>query len=95
MKNTEDESKKILQQCEDEIDNIVMKYSKQVEETLKKKSESIKKFSSELPDYWYTALSNHKLFHEFLSPVDEEPLKKLIDIRYERLGSQNVRESLL
>ena len=52
--------------------------------------------SKSLPNFWLNALSNHRLFKDFINKsVDEKPLQHLIDIRYEKINDGTVRLKII
>ena len=76
---------KAVSDYEDEIKQIELKYGKIFSNILLERKEEVNKNKDALPNFWFNALSNHKLFKDFIASNDEKVLKALIDIRYEKL----------
>lgn len=82
----EENFSKVNSQFEEEVKQLELKFDKLFSEALKERKEEILKAKDDFPSFWLNALSNHKIFKDFISPSDEEVLKSLIDIRYEKLS---------
>ncbi len=76
----------INSQFEEEVKQLELKFDKLFSEALKERKEEILKAKEDFPNFWLNALSNHKIFKDFIAPSDEDALKSLIDIRYEKLS---------
>jgi len=76
----------INSQFEEEVKQLELKFDKLFSEALKERREEILKAKDDFPNFWLNALSNHKIFKDFIAPSDEDALKSLIDIRYEKLS---------
>jgi len=90
--NLEAESKieEILAEYEKEMKELELKYDVKVQEMFKKRRENIKaKKDTTLNCFWLNALSNHKLFKDFINQQDIQALKFLEDISYSKCNDGN------
>lgn len=60
---------------------LELKYEKLIQEKLKTRNENNKS----LKNFWLTALSNHRLFKEFIATKDIDVLRYLEDLSYEKI----------
>lgn len=67
------------------MQQLELKYDKLVNQTLIQRSKVVQESKENLPHFWLTALSNHRIFKEFIAEQDEPILKKLKDFRYLKL----------
>lgn len=63
-----------------------MKYDKKIQEKLKERKERAKT----MKHFWLNALSNHRLFKDFISHDDIDVLRYLEDVSYNKIEDGNV-----
>lgn len=97
IKEIEESVNSVLAEYEEEIKAVEFKYDNKIRQILEKRNKIInqpkdlnltnKNNGKGIDNFWYNALSNHKIFKDFINnKIDEKPLKHLIDIRYEKLN---------
>lgn len=91
IKKEEENIEAVIEQYEQEMQQLELKYDKLVHELLIKRSKVTQDSKENLPDFWLVALSNHRLFKEFIAEQDVQVLKKLKDLRYSKLDDGTVR----
>lgn len=74
---------------ENELRQLELKYDKMISSVLDERKKEVVSLKSTIPNFWFIALSNHKIFKDFIHPNDENVLKSLIDIRFEKLNNGN------
>lgn len=94
IKEVEESIEGILSEYEKELKVLETKYDNKIYEKIALRNEIIKKSSDNFNHFWYNALSNHKLFKDFIAVEDAEALRHLTGISYEKCNQSNVSISL-
>lgn len=90
IRKNEEEVESLISQYENEMKALEIKYDKLIQERLRARKEKAKS----LKNFWLTALSNHRLFKDFIATSDIDILRYLEDVSYEKLEGKpedNVR----
>ena len=69
---------------------LEIKYDQEIQKNLKKQRETLQQNADKLPKFWLNALSNHKIFKDFINNDDVEVLAHLTGISYEKIDKDNV-----
>lgn len=84
LKSSEDKVKSVISEYEQAMRDLEIKFEEKIQLELKARSDEIKNNKDKYPNFWLNALSNHKLFKDFITIEDVEVLKHLEDISYRK-----------
>jgi hypothetical protein len=90
-KTIEDHREDLLNQYEEELKNLELKYDAMMSGVFEKRNKKIQSNSDLYQDFWLRVLTNHKLVKDFVSEDDKPVLKSLKEIRYHKLSDGNVK----
>lgn len=84
-----------MSEYEKDLKALETKYDGKINEKINQRNEIVKKAKDSLPNFWYNALSNHKLFKDFIAVEDAEALRYLSSISFDKSIENNVRLDLI